>query len=497
MAVRALPPGVARRRALFGLLDADGWTWATLKSLFWFLLILFLLGYVPDRAYYFTVSPTVDVGFNAISPINLCSPENRGLPCPAPAGALVPWEQSPAELALPEPRAGALAFASGTNLYLIGGESGGAPTERVLSTQVTTDGNFGQWGEGPALPAARTQAAYASLSGTPYVIGGSDAAGTPTDTVYVGTLENGVLTGWEENADLRLPAAVRGASAVAVANGIYLFGGRTAEGLSDRVYHARFAAATPPRLEAWEEVQQLPLPEPRADAAVAVVGQLVYLLGGEGPQGITNTNLRLQLTGDGEPATNDADQPLGWAVSSGGQSLPEPRSLASTFTANGALYVIGGQTGNGPASTVYWAVPNAVTGDLPEWRRRNEIDLPAPRARGTAVNVGSFAFLVGGESAQGPDPSSLRANISPKPPFFRLGLFGATLPALSIKGEIGQQLGYIISFGVGMTNFVVLILIGLAFSHRRQTMRVLERVTRGRVRAPREEEYGYGGVDDR
>src|ERR687894_1307666 len=121
MAQYALPPGAVRRRAAFGLLDADGWTWATIKATFWFGLIIFLLGYVPDRAYYFTVSPTVDVGYNAISPINLCPAENKTLPCPAPAGAVIPWEESPAELALPAGRTDADVFTSGENVYLIGG----------------------------------------------------------------------------------------------------------------------------------------------------------------------------------------------------------------------------------------------------------------------------------------------------------------------------------------------------------------------------------------
>ena len=33
-----------------------------------------------------------------------------------------------------------------------------------------------------------------------------------------------------------------------------------------------------------------------------------------------------------------------------------------------------------------------------------------------------------------------------------LGLFGITVPALSIQGEIGQQLGYIAAAGVGLTS---------------------------------------------
>ena len=51
----------SRNRVLFGLLDADGWTWASLKAAFWFVVIIMLLGYIPDRAYYFTVFSTIDV----------------------------------------------------------------------------------------------------------------------------------------------------------------------------------------------------------------------------------------------------------------------------------------------------------------------------------------------------------------------------------------------------------------------------------------------------
>ena len=38
MAAQALGPGttIVRRRAFFGLLDAGGWAWATLKAAFWF-----------------------------------------------------------------------------------------------------------------------------------------------------------------------------------------------------------------------------------------------------------------------------------------------------------------------------------------------------------------------------------------------------------------------------------------------------------------------------
>ena len=97
MAQGALTAGstVPRKRAMFGLLDADGWAWATAKAIAWLTFIILILGYIPDRAYYLTVSRTVDLGVLAWSPINLCPPENQTLPCPAPVGAIVPWATSP------------------------------------------------------------------------------------------------------------------------------------------------------------------------------------------------------------------------------------------------------------------------------------------------------------------------------------------------------------------------------------------------------------------
>ena len=495
MAERALPPGVVRRRTFFGLLDAEGWTVAALKGLFWFVAIIFLLGYLPDRAYYFTVFPTIDVGANVISPVNFCPPGNKNLPCPAPVGAVVPWEPSPRELALPEGRSGAATVQSGTTLYLVGGTVGGRATAEVLQTQVTTGGNFGTWQPGPALPAARSGAAVVSLSGVPYVIGGLDEAGRPTDTVFAGVLEEGRLTGWEprnqeQEPNLTLPEPISGASAVATGGGFYVMGGRGEDGLRRTVYRSVLdSAVTPPALRPWEEVAQLPLPEPRADAAGVIVGNTIYLVGGEGPQGVTERLLRLQLDADGEPLQGGGGLPLGWATSGGDRSLPARRTQVAGFTSNSILYVIGGRDENGqPARNVYWSTPTAQ-GDLPGWQRLEQSELPEGRANAPVAVVGSFAFLIGGEGPAGAASNSLRASIAPEPPFFRLGLFGATIPALSIKGEIGQQLGYLNAAGVGTVNFILLILIGLAHSHPAATRRFLERVTRGRYRAPREDEY--------
>ncbi|MGZ6260848.1 MAG: hypothetical protein ACXWN5_08355, partial [Candidatus Limnocylindrales bacterium] len=60
---------------------------------------------------------------------------------------------------------------------------------------------------------------------------------------------------------------------------------------------------------------------------------------------------------------------------------------------------------------------------------------------------------------------------------------------LALTGNTGQQLGFLMAGIVGGTNFILLILIGVAYSHQAQSRHLLERLSRGRYRAPREDEY--------
>lgn len=144
MAQQALGSGamVPRKRAFFGLLEADGWTWAGLKAMAWLVIIIMLLGYIPDRAYNLTVKSTVELGKVIWAPVNFCSPENESLPCPAPVGAVVPWHLSPAEVALPEPRTDGGAVQVGTRLLFIGGSDGERASADVFVAQIVPVGNF-------------------------------------------------------------------------------------------------------------------------------------------------------------------------------------------------------------------------------------------------------------------------------------------------------------------------------------------------------------------
>ena len=90
------------------------------------------------------------------------------------------------------------------------------------------------------------------------------------------------------------------------------------------------------------------------------------------------------------------------------------------------------------------------------------------------------SIIVGGETADGVVATRVRANTAPQTPFFQLGLVGATIPALKIEGEIGQQLGYLNAAGAGTVDFIILLLIGWGFAHKEQAKALIARVIRRR-----------------
>lgn len=477
MTARALRPGgtAAGRRIAFGLFDADGWTWATVKALFWFVLIIILLAYIPDRAYYFTVFPTIDVGDNIVSPVNFCPASNLTLPCPAPAGAILPWEVAPTQLALPAARTDGAVVQSGSTLIYVGGTDGTTAQSTVYATRVTADGNLGTWTAGAALPAPRARAAVAFLGGQVYVIGGADASGAPTDTVYVGTPDSsGAVPSWTASDTLELPAPRDGATVAVAGDGLFLVGGRDASGPTATVWKATLD--TTGALQAWKPTTSLPAA--RTLSGAVIEGAFIYVLGGADAKGATDTVFRGDVASSGTNGTAVSR----WAVAGGTAQLPKPRTDASVFTANGTIYVIGGSDGSKPQSQLYWAAPDA-SGNIASWSHLAQSDLPAAAAisGAAAIASGSHAFLVGGQTLSGPTTSSSRSNLSPQPPFFALGLIGATIPALGIQGEIGQQLGYLAAAGAGTVNFILLVIVGIAFANRERTRELLERLRRRRA----------------
>ena len=250
--------GTGPKRVAFGLFARDGWPWASVKAAFWFVVIVMLLGYIPDRAYYFTVFPTIDLGVLVYSPVNFCPPSNRTLPCPAPAGATLPWDPSPQELALPAGRTAGTVVQLGLNLVYVAGSDGKAATDTTFTAPLYS-GTFGPWIGGNPLPAARSSAAIAVFNSAIYAVGGTGPDGQPTDTVFVAQqdLETMQLGAFVPNPTLQLPEARSGASIVVASDGLILIGGSNGSAVQPTVW--KTTADKDGKLGAWTAQQPLPV----------------------------------------------------------------------------------------------------------------------------------------------------------------------------------------------------------------------------------------------
>ena len=470
------------RRVLFGLFDADGWSWAFSKAMFWLLVIIVTLGYIPDRAYYFVVSRTFDIiGTPGLSVVNLCPPENGPtMPCPVPAGGILPWQLSPPEISLPVARTGGVAAQLGTNLLYIGGSDGKAASATTYVTKVDK-GTFGAWSEGPALPAARTDAALAILSGTVYLAGGVGPDGTVTDTLFSIAIDpvTTKLGAWKTVKDVMLPAPRAGATAVAVADGIVVVGGRGPDGkVTGTVWKATLDAKTG-ALGPFKD--QPPLPYPVADAAAAYVGTFLWVYGGSDGSGPIGAVQRADYGTIPATAGAAAASPAASASTVEGvirwgskdsANLPVARTGAAGFVSNGALYLVGGSDGTRPHGEVYWAIPSSAGELVGGWHHLAATDLPGGLVDSAPVVTGGTAILIGGTTDGGALASSTRASLAPAAPFFQFGLDGllpgVVVPGLQIGGQIGTQLGYLAAAGVGTGDFALLVAIGWAFNHKPQ-----------------------------
>jgi hypothetical protein len=487
----ARPVPAVRRRAFFGLFDSNGWSWAIVKAFGWFVVIITLLGYIPDRAYYFTVGRTVEVWPLAISfatqpnaentlfkwpIINFCAPENETLPCPPPAGATLPWHPAPAEIILPAGRVDGAVAVIGTTYLYVGGSDGKAAVANTYVSHAVGLGNLDTWSEGPALPAARSDAAYVVSGNTLYVIGGYGPDGAPTTTAYsitVGT--DGTLGQWKVEDKLALPEPRAGGSAVTVSDGLVVMGGTDGTSPTRSVWKSQQNASG--ALQAW--VAQQPLYEENVDGVATHVGDVIFVIGGRNLSGDPVATVQQGLVGGGPNATAKNPNVIDAWRANVQTNIPVARTNMSGFTSNGAIYVQGGADASGPKTETWWATPDA-SGVIAKWNNLPELDLGEGVEGSGGIATGSYAFLMGGQTASGPTQGIARTYLAPQAPFFQLGILGATIPGLKLDGEIGQQIGYLVAATVAMVNFVGLLLVGWAFAHPARVQEIIAKRRRGK-----------------
>lgn len=257
----------------------------------------------------------------------------------------------------------------GADLLLVGGLSQrSAATGRILRLNPVT-GSTTAVGR---LAAATAGAAGVSLNGRDFLFSGVSAQQIGSRSSVAG----------------RLPAARSGLAAVTVGGTGYLVGGSTTTG--------DVLASTDGRH--FRTVARLPVPV--RDAAVAALGDQIWVFGGQARTGPTSDIQRVTVPGQHGTA--------GAAVVG---HLPRPVTGAAAFALGGTLFVAGGQVSQ-PGRTMSGQVlsyrPGAavtVAGQLPV----------AVADAGVAV-AGDTAYLVGGNDGVRPVPTVTRIQLAADPP---------------------------------------------------------------------------------
>lgn len=290
---------------------------------------------------------------------------------------------APTTAALPDARAGQSAFVHNDVLFVVGGSSAlFTPTTSIVSSALNTDGSPVGFTANRALPVSMHGQASIAHSGFLYVVGGEEAGtGSPHLTVDVAVIgAGGALGPWNTAATLPSGAGRIWHSLSVWKNWLYLVGG-SASGASPLVWvapiHPDGSLGTFALTSAMAEGRQL-------NASVAANGWL-YVSGGQ--QGTTNhaTVVAAPIGSDGQ---------LGSFRTVG--TLPSGRFGHTMVVENGALYVLGGNTGGSFSNAVLAARLNA-DGSLGSFATINTF--ATGRARHASTVWNNTLYVIGGENA--------------------------------------------------------------------------------------------------
>jgi hypothetical protein len=311
---------------------------------------------------------------------------------------VLPWQ-----LAAPISREVAVPGAAGGSVSVLGGLTTGNVTTKTVVNLAVPAGTPTAAG---ALTDPTHDAAGTILGGRVLVFGGGVLSTFSTVQAFPLTAaaasSTGVVVG-------QLPQPRSDADAVTIGKTAYVVGGYDGAAADPQVLATTNGSS-------FRSVGSLPVPV--RYPAVAALGRMIYVFGGQqigGAAGAVNVIQRVD-TATGKVAV------VG--------HLPQDLLGASAVTLNGAIYVAGGSTGLADSGVVYAFDPKS---------RRALVagNLIAPLSNAAVATVGGTAWLVGGES--GTTPTNTVQMLRPNAKFGTAGAPGAGSPYFGEKLLIADR----------------------------------------------------------
>lgn len=170
---------------------------------------------------------------------------------------------------------------------------------------------------------------------------------------------------WRELAPL--PQARKGLAAVNYEDQVYILAGEGPQGITSEVFRYD------PSKNTWESLAPKPLPV--ADAQAAVIGEKIYVPGGRLASGKISSALEVY-----DPRHDEWNQRA---------DLPQAVAGYALVSLEGRLYLFGGWDGQKTSSAVFEYDPGDDT-----WKERSS--MPQPKAYASAVPKGAKIYIIGG-----------------------------------------------------------------------------------------------------
>lgn len=320
-----------------------------------------------------------------------------------PAPPMGGWKTT---TALPSSLApGALGYSG--YVYSVGGYDGSNSTTSVWHAAIASDGTLGSWTADGALPGAIRAMPVTAYNDYIYTIGGFVSAVTSSVFYAPINTSTGALGPWTNATSL--PSAVANNGGGAYNGYLYSVGGLVGGGLTTTSTVLYAAINATGSLGAWTNTTALPAPRGRHTTLVA--NGYIYAIGGENPNGTaTSSVLYAPLNANGTVGT--------WATTN---ELPTSTTRFGAVVNSGILYIAGGNTAGGSATTTVLFTPQNTDGSLPIWNDSPYALPTAQRDQYLAANRGFMYQLGGGATVTS---TVLYAPINDRSIFF-----GLTVPA--------------------------------------------------------------------
>ncbi|HEY3801918.1 MAG TPA: hypothetical protein VGL61_04895 [Kofleriaceae bacterium] len=276
-------------------------------------------------------------------------------------------------------------------VYVLGGASvmmvAPTPTNAITRARINADGTLGEFvGSDAHLSTARGYATSARIGDAVYLIGGEDAESSALASIDTATINSDGTLGGFAQASVSLTTPRFDPTSAVIGNWLYVIGGEDATGMPlDTIERAPINDDG--TLGAFGPYNGVELVKPRYGAACVVVDSTVYVIGGA-------TTTMAYATG--EQATIGPDGSLGMFSEF---TLTTARLDPFAFALQGSLYIIGGSTSPTVSSVTSGEIVGIGSNGASGTDSNLPFELMTARAGAAVARVGNFVYAIGGADA--------------------------------------------------------------------------------------------------